>query len=42
MHLNMVDRAGLEPAYIISTTPEACIRIQPTVDFMLAAEESIE
>jgi hypothetical protein len=38
----MVDRAGLEPASIISTIPKAYIRIQPTVDFMLAAEESIE
>ena len=38
----MVDRAGLEPASINYTFPKPCIRIQATINFVLAAEESLE
>lgn len=41
MHLNTVGQAGLEPTSLISTIPKACIRIQPTVTFVLAAEERL-
>ena len=37
----LVDRAGLEPASLNYTFPKPCIRIQATIDFVLAAEESI-
>ena len=39
--INLVDRAGLEPASLNYTFPKPCIRIQATINFVLAAEESI-
>ena len=39
--INLVDRAGLEPASLNYTFPKPCIRIQATIDFVLAALESI-